>query len=204
MNRSEHYERAKGVARDLRQRYGFGTPKVTRSDLRRIYKDEGIRIDLWEPRLKKLRGAYFRDDGAGPSVMLAKGLPVDPMVFTMAHELKHHFMDADRVAAYCDASNESEVVEIGAEVFAAELIFPEADCLAEFNRHLVNGACTAETIVRLKRESQTTLSYAGLVKRAERFGLAEPGAFKKISWKILEERIYGEPLYKRLHRRRRS
>jgi len=62
---------------------------VLRSDLRRIYRTEGIRIDLWPYKFKGLRGAYFNDE-LGPTVLLAKGLPQDPMVFTMAHELKHH------------------------------------------------------------------------------------------------------------------
>jgi len=29
----------------------------------------------------------------GQSVMLAKGQPPEPTVFTKAHELKHHFVD---------------------------------------------------------------------------------------------------------------
>jgi hypothetical protein len=40
---------------------------------------QGIRIDLWDHKFKRLRGAYFNDE-LGPTVMLCKGLPEDPMV----------------------------------------------------------------------------------------------------------------------------
>jgi hypothetical protein len=65
------------------------------------------------------------------------------------------------------------------------------------------GACTAETLVRLKHDSRTTLSYAGLSKRAIFLGYAPNGSLDRFSgWKRLEERIYGVPFYKRLRRRR--
>jgi hypothetical protein len=52
--------------------------------------------------------------------------------------------------------------------FAAELIFPEG----EYSRILQamgvpQGQCAPEMLVRLKHETQTTLSYAALAKRAE-------------------------------------
>jgi Zn-dependent peptidase ImmA (M78 family) len=36
--------------------------------------------------------AYF-DDECGVSEMLAKGLPDEPTIFSMAHELEHHLVD---------------------------------------------------------------------------------------------------------------
>lgn len=100
MTRTAYYEGLKVLAREQRQEHGLASPRVLRSHLRRIYGCHGIRIDL-RSGLKKLRGAYFHDD-AGSSVMLAKDLPEDPMVFTMAHELKHHLVDRTNVPlAYC-------------------------------------------------------------------------------------------------------
>jgi hypothetical protein len=58
-------------------------------------------------------------------------------------------------------------------------------------------------LIRLKRETRTTLSYAGLAKRAVFLGFAAPGSFDGVRWKKLEEQIFGEPLYKVLLRRRR-
>src|SRR5579863_904385 len=57
----DYYEMLKGRAREIRAEYGFVTPRVLRSDLRRIYKDHGIRFDK-RPFTKKIRGAYFNDD----------------------------------------------------------------------------------------------------------------------------------------------
>src|SRR5262249_16387434 len=158
-------------------------------DLRKIYRDQGIRIDLWPHRFRAVRGAYF-NDVLGPTVMLVKGLPGDPMIFTMAHELKHHLADRDLGLACCSNRNVNEHIEIGGEVFAAEVIFPEqnfVDTLAEMGIGV--GACSPEAIVRLKYETRTTLSYAGLAKRAIFLGLAPVGSLDRIAWKKLEERI---------------
>lgn len=186
----------------MRAKHGFATPRVLRSDLRRIYRDQGIRIDLWPHRLREVRGAYFNDE-LGPTVMLVKGLPDDPMVFTMAHELKHHLVDRDLSLACCSDRNANEHIEIGAEVFAAEFIFPEQDFVAALAAMGVGaGTCSPEAVVRLKHETRTTLSYAGLAKRAVFLGLAPVGTLDRVAWKKLEEQIYGEPLYKTLKRRR--
>jgi hypothetical protein len=135
--------------------------------------------------------------------MLAKGLPEDPMVFTMAHELKHHLTDARSHLSFCDASNESEPIEIGAEVFAAELIYPEDDFAADMvARKIGVGKCRPEDLVRLKKETRTTLSYTGLSKRAEFLGFSNSGALAGVKWKKLEEEIFGVPFYKQFRARR--
>lgn len=202
MSRSEYYEKMKVLARETRAKYGLSTPKVSKSDLRRIYKDQSIRIDLWAHKLRKLRGAYFNDE-SGVTVLIVKGLPDDPTIFTLAHELKHHLADRDLPVACCEGDPRNEVIEIGAEIFAAEFIFPEDDFLRLLGEMgVTHGKCTAESLVRLKRQTQTTLSYTGLAKRAEFMGLAPCGSLAKVSWKKLEEKIFGEPLYKRFRRGR--
>jgi Zn-dependent peptidase ImmA (M78 family) len=184
------------LAAQIRDQYDLQTPRVLRSDLRRIYQDQGIRIDLWPYKLKKLRGAYFNDE-SGASVMIAKGLPDDPMIFTLGHELKHHLVDRDKIVALCDPTNQSAEIEIGAEVFAAELIYPEQDFRENLaGMGVTEGACTARHLVVLKHDTGTTLSYAGLAKRAEFLALAPKNSLAKIGWKKLEESIYGIPFYK--------
>ncbi len=201
MTRSEYYQSMQQLARDQRAAHEITGPCVTRSDMRRVYKAHGLKIDLWPYPLKGVRGAYFNDE-LGPSVLLAKKLPTDPLVFTMAHELKHHLVDRSDGVALCLAGNQSAVVEIGAEVFAAEFLFPEADFVQSMGAMgIALGACVAETLVRLKRDSKTTLSYAGLVKRAERLGYMPPGTTTNVKWKALEESIFGVPIYKRFRRR---
>ena len=196
MSRSEYYRQMRLLAGQIRDQYGLQTPRVLKSDLRRIYKDQGIHIDLWPYKLRKLRGAYF-NDAEGASVMLARGLPDDPMIFTMGHELKHHLVDRDSIVALCDPSNQSAEIEIGAEIFAAEMIYPEGMFRDDLLRLGVTmGSCTAEQLVALKRETKTTLSYAGIAKRAEFLGFAPQNSLAKVAWKKLEESIYGVPFYK--------
>jgi Zn-dependent peptidase ImmA (M78 family) len=202
-NRLQYYEALKTRAREVRRKYSLDSPRVLRSDLRRIYKDEKIAIQLWPYKLKQLRGAYFFDD-LGATVMLAKDLPVEPAIFTLAHELKHHYVDRELGLSFCDqARSETDPVEIGAEIFAAELIFPEQDFVSEMERREIGlGECTGENLVRLKRETQTTMSYAALTKRATFLKFAPVGSLKGIKWKQLEEKLYGEPVYKRVLRAR--
>ena len=82
---------------------------------------------------------------------------------------------------------------------AAELIYPEAAFADDLQAMGISGGrCTPEAIVRLKRNTRTTLSYAGLVKRAEFLGFAAPGALEGVKWRVLEESIFGPPLYKQI------
>lgn len=204
MSRIEYYEDLKALARGVRAEFGLLTPRVLRTDLRRIYKDKGIQFDLWPPKnsppgtkLKRLRGAFFYDE-YGATIMISRGLPNDPAVFTMAHELKHFLVDQHLKTVFCGENNIGEEIEIGAEIFAAELIFPDADFQHNMQlKGIVKGSCTAEVLVHLKHDTQTTLSYAGLVKKAEFLGFASPGSLSGVKWKKLEEQIYGVPFYKK-------
>jgi Zn-dependent peptidase ImmA (M78 family) len=194
----------KSLAQGIRTKFGLQTPRVLRSDLRNIYKEYNIRIDLWPAqerqasKFRKLRGAYFNDE-LGPAVMINRKLPEDPRVFTMAHELKHHLVDRDRLVSYCGKDNETKMIEISAEVFAAELIYPESDFANDLmQRGVKHGHCKEGDLVRLKHETQTTLSYMGLAKRAVFLGFAARGSFDKVQWTKIEEQIYGVPIYKKL------
>lgn len=211
MSRTEYYEDMKALARQIWSKHGLTTPRILRSDLRRIYSVYSIQFDLWPRKgvlptvkLKSLRGAFFCDE-YGVTIMINRSLPDAPAIFTMGHELKHFLVDRDSGTLWCGDDNQNEEIEIGAEIFAAELIFPEQD----FVNHLVQmgikrGECTAEVLVRLKRDTQTTLSYAGLVKRAEFFGFASSGSLDRVKWRQLEEQIYGVPLHRQLHRYRKQ
>jgi Zn-dependent peptidase ImmA (M78 family) len=202
VSRYGYYQELKTLARDVRARHSLTSPRVLRSDMRRIYRTEGIRIDLWRHRLRGLRGAYFNDE-FGPTVMVASGLPSEPMIFTLGHELKHHLVDRDSGGGFCSESNRDDAIEIGAEIFAAELIFPEEDfCKQMVVMGVEQGQCTAETIVRLKHETTTTMSHAALAKRAEYLRFAPEGSLQAVKWTKLTEKLYGEPLYKLLIRSR--
>lgn len=200
MNRGAYYERMRTLARELRAKYHLTTARVLRSDLRRIYHDEKIKVVLWPYKLRKLNGAYFFDD-LGATVMLRKSLPPEPMVFTMGHELKHHLADREAGHSYCDVSNENNYIEIGAEIFAGELIFPEEEFAAAARAvGISEGCCTPELLVRLKHETKTTMHYASMVKRVDFLGFANAAQFAKVGWRKLEERLFG-PTFRRPKRR---
>lgn len=193
MNRGAYYERMRSLARDVRAKHHLTTPRVLRSDIRRIYRDEHIRVVLWPYKLRSLNGAYFFDD-LGATVMLRKGLPPEPMIFTMGHELKHHLVDRESGHSFCDVSNEKNYIEIGAEIFAGELIFPEEEfATAARSVGIRHGCCTPELLVRLKHETRTTMHYASMIKRIDFLGVAPASQFAKVGWRKLEERLYGPP-----------
>lgn len=185
------------LAREQRKKYAISGPRVLRNDMRRIFREEGIRIDYWDRPMKKIRGAYFNDD-IGATVMVLKSLPTDPCVFTLAHEFKHHLADRAVGLVMCESTPASEMIEIGAEVFAAEFLFPE-ECFKALMNQMEVGllCCTAESLVRLKHDTKTTLSYTGLAKLAVRLGFASDGSLPKTGWRKLEEQLYGVPYFRR-------
>lgn len=193
MNVQRYYEDLKALARQVRAEHGLHSLRVLPRDLMKIYDQYGITIDLWPYRFRNLRGAFI-NDRLGMTVMLAKGLPQDPMVFTMAHELKHFFRDRDLGISYCDRSNLNKSLEVGAEIFAAELLFPDRDFVAYMNMvGIRRDQCLPKTLIHLKQKTGTTLSYAGLAIKAERLGFAPAHSLTTIkTWRKLEA-VYGDP-----------
>jgi len=203
MTRTQYYEEMKALARQLRVQHGLSTPRVSSSDIRRIYKCYGIAVDLWpleygfiNPKFKKVDGAFFNDE-LGATIMINRKLPEDPKIFTMCHEFKHFLVDKESTSLWCGGFNKDDLVEISANVFAAEFIFPEQDFIYFMNKMIAEKEFTPAMLVQLKRDTKTTLSYAGLVKRTERLGFAEVGSLSQVKWKKLEEEIYGTPSYKK-------
>lgn len=58
MKRYQYYEELKARARAVRAEHGLDSPRVLRSDMRRIYKHYGIKIDMWPYKLKNLKGLF--------------------------------------------------------------------------------------------------------------------------------------------------
>lgn len=131
--------------------------------------------------------------------MISRNLPDEPQIFTMAHELKHHLVDQEVIALSCHDTNVSDMHEIGAEVFAAELIYPQQlfiDDMTAMGVTLANFE--PRHLVDLKRQTKTTMPYIGLAKRAAFLRYCTADNLKGIQWKKLEISIYGEPDYKRI------
>jgi len=112
--------------------------------------------------------------------------------------LKHHLFDSAMALSFCATGKPTEHIEIGAEVFAGELIFPEASFVVAMQELGVQpGACTPEDIVRIKDVTKTTLSHQGLCKRALRFGFAVAGALEGVSsWAAVRDRVFGIPRWR--------
>jgi len=182
-----YYYDMRELALDVRTRNEIDGADVSMKEMWRIYCAEGIKGLDFRHGFNDLRGAYFNDD-CGVTVMLAGGLPDEPTIFTMAHELKHHLVDSQLGAVFCRTEEQTRRIEIGAEVFAAELIYPEKDFVYDLFR-LLRGmphAVSPEMLVDLKRRTRTTLSYAALAKRTVLLRLADEEAFQGIRWGRLE------------------
>jgi Zn-dependent peptidase ImmA (M78 family) len=183
-----YYYEMRELAQEVRTRNGIEGADVSMREMWRTYRAEGIEELHFRHGFKQLRGAYFNDE-YGVTVMLAGGLPDEPTIFTMAHELKHHLVDSKAGTVLCRTDEEMRRVEIGAEVFAAELIYPEKDFVYDLFRSLrgMPQSVTPELLTQLKRKTQTTLSYAALAKRAVLLRLADERTLRNIRWGELSQ-----------------
>lgn len=199
------------LALQKRKEYDIDTRLLDLNKIRLIYKKEGIKIDLLELKGNKIKAAYFCDDN-DYSVLVRQGLPREPKLFCLIHELKHHFFDQDIIKnglVTCGDYNQNEVIEIAAEIFAAEFIYPEDEMFELINNMgISSGNCSAEIIVRFKQECPAIVSYQFITKRFERFGLCKAGQYKNTRFRKLEEELFGEPFYKqewfKKHRAKKS
>ena len=187
MRDTGYYYEMRELALEVRARNGIEGSDLSMRDMWRIYCEEGIEKLDFRHGFKDLRGAYFNDD-CGVTVMLAGGLPDEPTIFTMAHELKHHLVDSEAGPVVCRTNEQTRRIEIGGEVFAAELIYPERDFVYDLFR-LLRGmpqTLSPEVLVELKRKTNTTLSYAALAKRTVLLRLADEKTFRDVRWGTLQ------------------
>ncbi len=199
MNRWEYYEQTRELALAKRAALKVETASLNLTRMRQLYRVEGIRIDRWNTQGRKIRAAYFCDEDDF-SVLLNKNLPREPMLFSLAHELKHHYLDRGIIhdgQIRCGDYNANQTIEIAAEIFAAEFIYPEAE-MQELvcSIGITPQTCSPEKIIELKRVCPASISYSFIVKRLERFGLCQKGEYKKFHFQKLEEKLYGVPIYK--------
>lgn len=189
MRDTDYYYEMRELALEVRTRNEIEGADLSMRDMWRIYREEGIEKLDFRHGFRNLRGAYFNDE-YGVTVMLAGGLPDEPTIFTMAHELKHHLVDSKIGGVLCLTDDQTRRMEIGAEVFAAELIYPEKDFVYDLFR-LLRGmpqAVSPELLLELKLRTETTLSYSALAKRTVLLRLADELTFKNVSWGSLERK----------------
>lgn len=197
-SRSAYYGQMRDLALEKRAEHRVETATLNLRTMQRIYKAEGIRIDRWDLKGRKIRAAYFCDDG-DCSVLLNKNLPREPKLFSLAHELKHHYTDQEQIQGgkiRCGDYNANELIEIAAEVFAAEFLYPEAEMRTLVDElAITSDTCNNERIVELKRACPVPVSYKFVLKRLERMGISQSGRYSKVHFRKLEEELY-PPIYK--------
>lgn len=199
-NRSDYFRGMKYLAQEKRAEYQIESKKLDLNVIKRIYKAEGIILDYWEIKSRRIRAAYFCDE-IDCSVMIKNSLPRVPTIFSLIHELKHHFVDRDKITngkIVCGDYNENEIIEIGGEVFAAEFIYPESEMLSDCRDFGINSTnCTKENVVEFKRFCRVPISYKFLEKRFEFFRFVSKGLFRNVQFQKLEESMF-PPIYKQI------
>ncbi|PYX52757.1 MAG: hypothetical protein DMG76_28325 [Acidobacteria bacterium] len=202
MNRDVYFENLKALAREKRAHHAVRTHSFGLREVRKIYKDEGVRIDPW-PLPPKIKAMYMCADGDF-SVAVQRKLPDEPKLFALVHELKHHYLDQEAIengVVLCGDYNQNELIEKGAEVFAAEFIYPESEFYELVQSQNV-VRWEAETIVHLKRRISAKVSYTFIRKRLKRLGLIVRGEYDHLRFQKLEEQMFGLPFWKTRTRRR--
>lgn len=197
MDRSAHYQELKVLAREKRQVYNVDTRKFGLREVRKIYKAEGIEIDKY-PLSNKIKALYMCANDEF-SVAVQPNLPNEPKLFALIHELKHHYRDQELLRSGfigCGDFNRNDILEIGAEVFAAEFIYPEAESLEDIHISGIND-WTPENIVKFKRNCKVKISYQFLCKRLNHLSFTAKDQFKGVKFQKLEYQLYGLPYHLR-------
>lgn len=185
------------LAREVREKYADKLVKVNLTSLKAIYKAEGLELEYRSINSARIRAMYFCDE-VGCTVMVKKELRMEQKLFSMAHELKHHLADRDDIEAgtyFCGDYHANARVEVGAEVFAAELIYPRSEVIREWSSFGLSAQCSAEDIVRFKVRFGRPISYRTLLKRLELCKLVVTSRFDGTKFKVLEDKLF-PPFYK--------
>lgn len=106
-----------------------------------MLKDEGVLFSLMN--YEKLEGVYIpassEDDIA--VVGINANRPITRQRFTAAHELCHHFRDADKQISCLIGSNKE--IERFAEAFAAAVLMPLTELRIQVNKRKKNNGCVS-------------------------------------------------------------
>jgi Zn-dependent peptidase ImmA (M78 family) len=194
---NKHFQEMKVLALQKRLEYNIDSKKLNLNVIKRIYKAEEIILD-YRKVSGRIRAAYFCDD-VDCSVLANSTLPRIPKIFSLIHELKHHFVDRDKIIkgeVVCGDYNENKTIEVGAEIFAAEFIYPETEMLSDCEEFGISCEnCTKENVVNFKRYCKAPISYTFIEKRFEFFNFVSKGTFKDVQFQKLEDSMY-PPIYK--------
>ena len=151
----------------------------------KMLKDEGV--DFVIRNFNKLEGVYIpaqsEDDIA--IVGISAKRPITRQRFTAAHELCHHFRDADKqVACPIGQKNSSEYF---ADAFASALLMPMGELKVKVNEY---------------KDANGNVNFDDILKIADYFGVSFESCVRRIAYKIhaVEGDIENKELTKRIRK----
>ncbi|MBP5254067.1 MAG: ImmA/IrrE family metallo-endopeptidase [Lachnospiraceae bacterium] len=132
-----------------------------------MLKDEGILFSLRD--FRKLEGVYIpaTSEDDVPIVGINANRPITRQRFTAAHELCHHFRDADKQIS-CPIGAET-AAERFADDFAAALLMPVSELKAQVNK---------------RRNSSRNISFDDVLEIADYFGVSFQACLFRIAYLI--------------------
>ena len=126
------------VAADERQRLGLGVSPI--NDLLEVFESQGVRTGMVSLP-DNISGLTLWDNKIGIFVVINRDHSALRRRFSLAHEYAHVLIDRDRSGAISRAENRSELLEVRANAFAAELMMP-AEGVAHFVQALGKGGAS--------------------------------------------------------------
>lgn len=133
-----------------------------------LLQEEGILFNLAD--FKKLEGVYIpaSSDDDIPTVGINGNRPITRQRFTAAHELCHHFKDADRQIT-CPITGTKNAIELFADKFAAAILMPLAELRIQVNK---------------RKNIRNTISLDDVLEIADYFGVSFESCLFRIAYLI--------------------
>ncbi|MDO4940011.1 MAG: ImmA/IrrE family metallo-endopeptidase [Lachnospiraceae bacterium] len=134
----------------------------------KMLKDEGILFSL--SSFNKLEGVYVPAESDEDIAVVGINInrPITRQRFTAAHELCHHFRDANKQVS-CPIGKRKGKIEDFAEKFAAALLMPLSELRAQVNKHRNNGK---------------DISFDAVLEIADYFGVSFEACLFRIAYSI--------------------
>lgn len=126
------------VATEERQRLGLGVSPI--NDLVEVFESQGVRTGMVSLP-DNISGLTLWDNRIGIFVVINRDHSALRRRFSLAHEYAHVLIDRDRSGAISRAENRSELLEVRANAFAAELMMP-AEGVVQFVQAMGKGGAS--------------------------------------------------------------
>lgn len=137
-SRWDAIQQGQRVATEERQRLGLGVSPI--NDLVEVFESQGVRTGMVSLP-DNISGLTLWDNRIGIFVVINRDHSALRRRFSLAHEYAHVLIDRDRSGAISRAENRSELLEVRANAFAAELMMP-AEGVVQFVQAMGKGGAS--------------------------------------------------------------